>query len=142
MQFRSIGLLLAIIGLAGCAVAPKITPVQDRSQLKNVCIIQNPKVKVADFIQVLQDRLNYHQISTHVIHADAAGSCPITLTYTATRSWDFVPYLIHAEIQIWKDEHIISHGEYRLLNGFKKWQRTATKINPIIDEMVTGIKQN
>ena len=141
MKLRSNALLLTALVLAGCASAPRTIPVQDKNQLKEVCIIRNDKVLVSDFTLVLQNRLDHHQIANWVVEPDSTANCPTTLTYTATRGWDFAPYLNHAKIELWQNGKNIGQAEYRLRNGFKKWQKTATKINPVIDEMITGVRK-
>lgn len=38
------------------------------------------------------------------------------MAYTALRSWDFVPYLPHAELRLFEDKKKIAYGEFHL-NG-------------------------
>lgn len=60
-------------------------------------------------------------------------------TYTALRSWDFKPYLSHAELRLWHDGTQIGFAEYHLNGGggfdLGKWRGTNAKMDPVIDKL-------
>ena len=74
-----------------------VRPIEAAAQLEHVCIQGNPKVLVADFVPVLRDGLSRHGISSETFTGSAPEDCAFIPTYTAFRSWDFAPYLSHAE---------------------------------------------
>jgi len=94
--------LLALFPLLAACTSVTVRPVSSATPLQHVCIVKNPKVTVSDFVPVLQDGFDRHQIATAVVDESQAGTCGVTLTYTALRSWDFKPYLSHAELRLWR----------------------------------------
>lgn len=111
-------------------------------QLQSVCIVENPKVTVPDFVAILRDGLSRHDIATSVVSNERASACQVTLTYTALRSWDFATYLSHAELRLWSGGQQIGSADYHLRNkgGFalNKWASTRSKMDPVIDRLVSG----
>jgi hypothetical protein len=109
--------------------------------IKNVCIQENPKVWVSDFLPVLKDGFARHGIATTVNSGTTKpAGCEYVLTYTALQSWDFVPYLSHAELWLERDGQQIGYAEYHLVGkgGFDltKWEGTKTKMDPVLDELL------
>lgn len=137
MWMSFVALSLYILG--GCT-AINVRAVDPSVQLLHVCIQENPKVKVSDFIQVLRDGFDRHGISTEVFSGSKPDRCEYMLTYTALRSWDITPYLSVAELRLEKDGRQVAYAEYRLRGkgGFSlmKFQGTKAKIDPVIDEML------
>ncbi|MUV14779.1 Sbal_3080 family lipoprotein [Noviluteimonas gilva] len=127
--------------LAACT-STNVRPVESVANIKEVCIQNNPAVIVDDFVPVLRDGFDRHGIATTVVDADGAKQCPVTLTYTALRSWDFKPYLSHAELRLWREGRQIGAADYHLRGkgGFAltKWQGTKAKMDPVIDELLGG----
>jgi hypothetical protein len=107
--------------------------------MNHVCIQQNPKVQVDDFVPVLRDGLSRHGVSSEVFAGQAPEHCEFIVTYTALRSWDFSPYLSHAEIRVERSGLQIGYGEFHLRGkgGYSmyKWQDTKTKMDPVIDQL-------
>jgi hypothetical protein len=105
-----------------------------------VCIQENPKVQVSDFVTVVRDGLNRHNIASEVFSGQMPASCEYVLTYTALRAWDFTPYLRHAEIRIEKAGRQVAYGEYHLKGkgglALNKWASTRTKLDPVIDRLL------
>ncbi len=64
--------------------------------------------------------------------------CSYTLHYTAERSWDLKPFLDYALLTLRKDGVAIGMAEYRNRGGltFTKYAGTASKMNPVIDELL------
>ncbi len=112
-----IWLLIAVVAVISGCTSVTVRPVSSSVHLQSVCIINNPKVIVADFIPVLRDDFSRHNIATSVVDQAQAQSCDVTLTYTALRSWDFKPYLSHAELRLWRGGKQIGFAEYHLNGG-------------------------
>ncbi|MGF1689934.1 Sbal_3080 family lipoprotein [Photobacterium kagoshimensis] len=130
--------VVAAIALSGCT-SIKVDPVSTEYKLSHVCIERNSKVQVKEFLPVVEDRLQYHGITTQVSDA-VPQSCEYRLTYTALRSWDFTPYLSHAELRLYKGYKQIGYGEFHL-NGkgglaLTKFDSVETKMIPVVDQML------
>ena len=133
-------LILFVLAASGCT-SINVRPVAPTANLQQVCIVNNPKVIVSDFISVLQDGFSRHNIATSIVESSEAESCHVTLTYTALRSWDFKPYISHAELRLWRDGKQIGAADYHLKGkgGFAltKWGSTKEKMDPVIDRLLT-----
>jgi hypothetical protein len=133
--------IISIVFVASCT-SVNVRPVASSHHLQKVCIVNNPKVIVSDFVPVLRDGFSRHNIATSVVDQGHAKSCKVTLTYTALRSWDFKPYLSHAELRLWEDGKQIGYAEYHLNGGggldMGKWRGTKAKMNPVIDKLLAG----
>ena len=99
--------------------------------IKHVCIQENPKVWVGDFLPVLREGFDRHGINTQVYSGTKPENCEYVLTYTALQSWDFAPYLSHAELWLEKNGQKVAYAEYHLVGkgGFSlmKWQGQKRK---------------
>lgn len=135
-------LLIVLALLATGCTSVNVRPIASGERLQNVCIVNNPKVIVSDFVPVLRDGFNRHDISTSVVDEAQSRSCETTLTYTALRSWDLKPYLSHAELRLWRDGKQIGSADYHLNGGggfdLGKWRGTKAKMDPVIDKLLAG----
>lgn len=133
------GLLLT---LGGCT-SVNVTPLQNKPS--SLCIEENPKVKVRDFVPVLQEGFSRHAIATQLYAQTPRPECPYVLTYTARRSWDMAPYLSSAELTILGPRRqIAAKANYHLRGkgglSLMKWQGTKSKMDPVIDELLSAAK--
>jgi hypothetical protein len=138
---RTAPAFVAVAILTGCT-SVQVRPLDASAPLKQVCIVQNPKVEVSDFVDVLRDGFDRHGIASTVVSATGGGSCEVTVTYTALRTWDMAPYLSHAELRLWREGRQIGSATYHLDGGgglsLMKWQGTKTKMDPVIDQLLAG----
>ena len=127
------------IMVGGCT-AINVRAVDPSIRLMHVCIQENPKVEVSDFIQVIRNGFHRHGIETEVFSGSKPDGCEYVLTYTALRSWDLTPYLSEAELWLQKEGRQVAYAEYRLRGkgGFSlmKFQGTKAKMDPVIDELL------
>ena len=136
---------VAILGacLASACTSISVRPVASAPPLGLVCIRENPKVLVSDFVPVVRGALSDHGIRSEVFVGDPARHCDVTLTYTALRKWDFAPYLSHAELRLERDGEQIGYAKYHLRgNGglsFLKWRGTQAKMGPVLDELLAQV---
>ena len=132
---RCLTLVCAIALVSGCT-AVSVQPVADSQELRLVCIIENPKVVVRDFVGVVERRFGEHGIGTKVV--SDGSDCEHTLEYTAERSWDLKAFLDYALLTLRKDGVSIGSAEYRNKGGLTvtKYASTASKMNPVIDELL------
>jgi len=127
--------VLVTILLAGCT-AVSVQPVVSLDKDATVCIVQNPKVLVSDFISVVERRFAHHGVQTKLVNN--SNQCEYTMDYTAERSWDLKPYLDYALLNLRHKGVLIGSAEYRNRGGltFTKYAGTASKLNPVIDELL------
>ncbi|UUQ67269.1 Sbal_3080 family lipoprotein [Pseudomonas fuscovaginae UPB0736] len=130
------GLLLA---LAGCTNV-KVEPIASQYKISRLCIEENPKVVVGDFVDGLQMLLRRHSIESQLYTAPVPSSCEYRLTYTAIRSWDLSPYLSDATVRIFKGDQQIGFGHYNLTGegGFdlSKIASVEEKMAPVINQLL------
>ena len=132
---------LSLLTLAACT-SVKVKPVDGSVAMGHVCIRTNPAVIVDDFVMVMQDGFQRHGIAAEVYDRDLPASCEYVVDYTALRSWDFKPYLVHAEIRITEHGRLVASATYHL-NGkggldMGKWRGTKAKMDPVMDELLAG----
>lgn len=136
---KPIGLAAAALILSACT-SVTVMPVQRSENLQHICIVNNPKVTVADFVPALEEGFQRHGISTSLVGEASHTDCDTTLAYTALRSWDVVTYLSHAELQLWRNGAVIGSAQYHLKGkgglALTKWASTRDKMNPVIDELM------
>jgi hypothetical protein len=140
MRREAASIIALTLSVAGCT-SIRVTPVDPSIRLAHVCIQQNLRVIVADFLPVVRDGFQRHGISTEVFSsAMPPDHCEYVLTYTALQSWDFVTYLSHAELRLENKGQKIAEAEYHLKGkggfSFMKWEDTKTKMDPVIDELL------
>ena len=137
-MYKNILLGLITLTLTACT-SVTVRPVDHSLGIRSVCIQENPRVQVSDFISVIREGFNRYGISSEVFSGTKPGKCEYILTYTALRSWDFVPYLSHAELKLERQGLQIAYGEYHLIGkgglSLMKWASTKEKMDPVIDEL-------
>ena len=127
----------------GCT-AVTVKPVDPSLAVNYVCIENNPRVIVSDFVDVLRDGFDRHGIATEVTSGGRLRQCAYVLKYTALQSWDMAKYLSHAELRIESNGRQIASAEYHLKGkgglSLTKWGDTKTKMDPVIDELLAGYR--
>lgn len=134
-------ILLAGFALTGCT-AIDVKPIDSTAELLHVCIQENHKVQVRDFVSVVQAGFERHGISTELVSGALPLHCEYVLTYSARRSWDFTPYLSQADLQLRRSGRQVASAEYHLRGkgglALNKWAGTKSKIDPVIDKLLGG----
>lgn len=137
--------LTAAVLLSGCT-SITVKPAPQSEALNRICIENNPKVTIKDFLPVVREGFQRHGLSTEVFDGAKPAGCDAVLTYTALRSWDFAPYLSVAELNLHKNDQLIASAEYhlKLKGGFSlmKWQGVKTKMTPVIDQLLAEYKKS
>lgn len=137
--------LFVALALTGCT-SVKVNRVDDTHKISHVCIKNNPKVIVDEFLGVVQDGFSDHGITTKVYEGEMPASCEYHLTYTALQSWDVVLFLSHAELRLFKGDKKIGDAEFHLngKGGFAltKWASVETKMVPVINKLLSTQKRN
>jgi len=137
-------LSLSALALSLSACTPvRVTPLQ--SAPNTMCIEENPKVMVSDFVPVLQQGFARHGIKTQPYAAIPRDQCPYVVRYTARRSWDMAPYLSSAELTILGPRRqTLATAAYHLRGkgglSLMKWQGTKSKMDPVIEELLSEVQ--
>lgn len=125
--------------LSACT-SVQVAPVS-KAEIRNiqhVCIVENPKVIIDDFVPTVQKRLQYHGIASRIVK-DEQG-CEYSLHYSAKQSWDFKTYLSWAELKLQQGQKTVAQAEYYLKGkgglSLNKWQSVETKMTPVVDELL------
>jgi hypothetical protein len=131
---------LAVLAI-GCSTV-EVRPVKE--PISKICIEKNDDVHVEDFLQVVEDGLHRQGVATELYAGARPAHCTYRLTYSVWRQWDLTSYLSRAELRLDKDGTSVASGTYHLTGGggldLGKYRGTKAKIDPVIDEMMTGKK--
>lgn len=138
MKTTSMCWVMAGVATLGGCTSIQVDPLSVRP--KQICIEQNPKVQVKDFVSVLQQGLKDRGVDS-AVYAQVPDSCEYRMTYVAYRTWDFVPYLSKADLQVWdKERRQVGAAHYHLRGkgglSMAKWQGTQTKMAPVLDQLL------
>lgn len=138
---RNIILLVVVLFMTGCT-SVKVQEMAPSLKVSHVCIQDNPKVIVADFIHVVRKGFERHGITTEIFKGKKPSYCEHHLTYTAFKTWDIGMYMHHAELQLYRGFDPIAYAEYHL-NGegglaLNKWASVKSKMDPVIDRLLAG----
>lgn len=135
--------LSIVVFLSGCT-AVDVKQVDASHKIDHVCIENNPKVIVADFVNTVENVFHDHGITTEIYSGSIPAHCVFNLTYTALQSWDFSTYLSHAELRLFNGRERIGYAEYHLngKGGFSlnKWASVKSKITPIVNQLLAQHK--
>jgi hypothetical protein len=142
MKYPAIIVAAFAVVLAGCT-SIDVRPVSLQEQITHVVIRKNPKVAVSDFLDVLVAGFQRHGITARVVSEDAELKDEYVVNYVAYRNWDMAPYLTDATVTIDRNGRRVAEGLYHLKGkgglSLTKWQGTKTKMDPVIDQMLSGI---
>lgn len=135
--------LLAACGLFGGCTSVRVKPVTAENRIDHVCIQENSRVQVGDFVAVMQEGFEKHGITSQLVRDPPPANCHFVSTYTARRTWDMAMYMTDAQIDVLRDGRPIASANYHLKGkgGFalNKWAGTRSKILPVMDELLAQI---
>ena len=142
MKYHSMIIIVALFAV-GCTNINVRKVDSEKHSINHLCIQENPKVNVADFISVMKEKFSEHKITSEVYSGSATPKhCLYYVKYTAKRSWDVTHYIGYAEIEIYNKNNKIGEATYKQAGGsasfsLNKWGTTLEKIGPVIDEMLS-----
>lgn len=133
-------MIVSCLLLVGCT-SLTVSPISSDSNLTHVVIVKNPKVKVKNFVSVLQEGFEQHGISTEIYAGGKIPNQTGVVRYNAFRTWDLWPYMYDAEVTVvMQGSNQIGRGDFYLKGrgglSLMKWRGTRYKINPLMDEML------
>ncbi len=141
VSFRMLVLLAAVICLAGCT-SIDVRPLQYAADLKEIKLLDNPKVIVDDFVPVMEWNFSQRGIALkRVPQFTQVGANEYSIRYSARRSWDLTTYLSDAYVNVYKGNLLVAYGKYHLTGGawslsLLKWQGVETKMKPVYNELL------
>ena len=128
--------------LLGACTSITVQPLDASLSPAKVCIENNPKVQVTDFVGVVQAGFMRHGIATELYEAPLPETCEYVLTYTALRSWDMASFLSHAELYLHHNGESVASAEFHLRGkggyALTKYQGTKKKMDPVIDKLLAA----
>ena len=142
MKTKTLAILAVTALICGCT-SVKVQPVEaSKNPIKLVYIKQNPKVEVEDFVSVIEVAFQRHGIETKVITGEPPSDSDYVLTYATQCSWDFTPYLKHADLYLKRGTKLVGDASYHHRGGFglNKWASTDSKMTPVVNELLAGFK--
>lgn len=137
--------LAVVLCLAGCT-SIEVRPLPYDAQIKDIKLIENPKVIVDDFVPVMEKNFSRHGIGLkHFTESARVGENEYVIRYSAKRSWMVLPYLADANVRVYKGSMIVAEGKYHLIGRFfclspYKWQGVETKMQPVFDELLKNYR--
>lgn len=131
-------LTLCVVPSACTTTHVDIKRLSSDHKIDSMCIKENKKVIVKEFLTLLQDGFNRHQIQTKIYEDELPSTCEYTVYYNANGKWDLYLYLSTAWIEIRRNNEIIAHANYRGPSGLnpEKRQSSKSKIDPVIDDLL------
>lgn len=117
-----------------------------QSEIKSICIENNPKVKIDRFQEILINRLESYRIQTQVFNFPYKPvRCEFTLNYDATEDYDSGFFISDAALKLYNQSgQRIGFSEYHVLRGsvdVTKHQENKIKINRLVDGLLTPKKK-
>jgi len=132
--------IIALTSFVTACTSIQVQPLTSGLNIKKICIEENPRVIVSDFLSVVRNRIEYHGINTQLFENKIPKGCEYTMTYTALKNWDIGTYMHHAELRLEKNGQKVGYAEYHLKNkgglSLLKWQGTKTKMQPVVDKLL------
>lgn len=130
------------ISITGCtSIQVKNSEGFQPQAVKQICVINNPKVIIAGFNDSIVRSFARYNINARIYPETSKPTlCETTMDYTALRTWDVVTYMSYAKFTLMKEGRIVSEAEFRLKgNGglaLNKWRSTDTKIDELVDQLI------
>ena len=135
-------MVIAFVFLSGCTQINVRKIDSQKYAIKHVCIEQNLRVNVNDFVSVMENKFYEYGITSEVFREySPPSSCKYIVKYTAKQSWDITKYIGFAEINIYRGNRKIGGATYKQAGGsaslsLNKWGSTLEKIGPVLDELL------
>ena len=137
-------LLLAaavVLALSSCTITQTANPVIGlRDSAVEICVVEKPDVR-ADFQDELLAALERRGLSSRVLPAGSpVTACPVSLTYNAKWSWDFVLYMAWAEIVVYRDGTRVGDALYSAPRAgwsmtTRIYEPTESKVDTMVEEL-------
>jgi hypothetical protein len=141
MAARLLVVAAAVLLLPSCTITRTANPVLGlRDSAAEICIIEKPDVR-AVFQEELRAALEKRNLSTRILPVGSpVTACPVSLTYNARWSWDFVLYMAWAEIVVYRDGARAGDALYSAPRAgwaltFRIYESTASKVDTMVEQL-------
>ncbi len=141
MKFKYLIALFIVATFFGCTTVNVSKVDMDKNQITHVCILESTRSNTRDFISAMQERFEYHNISSESYMINRPDNCDAIVTFEAYRSYDPIPFLSKAKIELKKGNEIIGSVTYKHKGSSasrdpSKYGSTRSKIFPLIDKLL------
>lgn len=134
--------ITAITLIAGCSIQTVVEPIPPQTPISEICILENSKVIISDFLPVVQEGISRHGLRSSV-YREVPSNCVYVLEYVAYQKWDFTLFMSEASIKLYQDKKLVGTVRYKTPTGIfgggganpAKWNSTKEKLDPLIDEL-------
>ncbi len=142
VSIRSVCIFMALVAASGCT-AVKVQPVDTALQIKHVCIKDCQETCFeGQMMGIISDGFQRNGSTTQIYSGYLPAECEYHLSAYCERTWDLAMYMHHAELRLYQANSQIGYAEYHLngKGGFAltKFASTKSKMDPVIDELLTG----
>ncbi len=136
---RVYSLILIVWILGGCTNI-QVQTLHESPEL--VCIQNNPKVIVKDFLPAVINEFQSRGIETYVYDGHIPpDDCNYIMTYTARRAWDMTLFMHTADIYINNTKgELVAKAHYDCGSGLNmnKYKSTETKVNMMMQDLFSN----
>jgi len=126
---------------SGCTITQTGNPVARRdADPREMCVVQDPHVNDT-FLPAYAAALGGKGFSTKLLEPGAPlTACPLTSTYYARWSWDFVAYMSHAKIVVYRDGAEVGNALYDAPKAgwgmtTRIYESTESKVATMVDHL-------
>jgi hypothetical protein len=124
--------------LSACAAVVEVK--STTLDIKHVCIQENSKAEIDDFLDLLRDGFSRNGISSEVYLDAKPASCEYLVSYVAIQGWELLygKFLRDAQIRIRKDGRNVASSSFHVGAGFvsAKSQTAKESIDSMMNEML------
>jgi hypothetical protein len=135
------GTCLLNLLLFGCTVIYTANPVSiQKMDSKEICIIENTDMN-ARFLPAYEKALEKKGFLVNILSPGSyPAACPLSSTYLTEWSWDFVPYMSHAQIFIYRNGIMVGNALYNApccgwSLTFKIYEKTDNKLLKMVNQL-------
>ena len=135
-------LFSVVLCLVGCSTNIEVSPLPYDENLKEISLINNPRVIVRQYVPTLELYFARHGIGVkQVSEFTPLGPDEYGIRYSAKQSWTITTYLSDAYVNVYKGNKLVAGGKFHLVGGsfslsLSKWNRTETKMKPVLEELL------
>lgn len=142
---KIIFILTVLIMSIGFANAEKISVNAVNQKIKSVCIMVNPSVTVANFVQETQSVLESKNIKVYLQNSeDKTYNCQASLKYDAHRKWWGITYLSDVNYTLYETDNkqLLGTADFVITSGYdlSKYHAKVKDVVPkLLDKMIPTI---
>lgn len=131
--------ILLVLLISGCSVKFQGKPASELTSYSGkICVIEHPKVR-KEFLTSYKKLLEEKGFEVEVIpQGSSLNTCSLTSDYIGKWSWDFVPYMATANINLYQNGALIANASYSAPRGgwaltTKIYESTEVKIRGMLE---------